>query len=72
MTVYFSAQVISRGGSLAEIDAEFADIAGPIPVREVEFEMSQMDFVSMFKRFEVVLTRSGLDIKGLDFTVSTT
>jgi hypothetical protein len=41
----------------------------PIPVREIEIEVSALDFVGMFKRFSVVLTWHGLG-QEMDYSVN--
>lgn len=47
-------------------------MTGPIPVREEKVEMTLEEFVGLFKRFDVMLTASGLDLEGREFQVSNT
>jgi hypothetical protein len=41
---------------------------GPIPVRQVDLELKLQEFVGLFKRFNVMLTRKGLDLDGREYT----
>ena len=41
--------------------------AGPIQVRKIEAEMSLIDFFSLFKRFDVTLSVSGV-FEGVEYT----
>jgi succinate dehydrogenase/fumarate reductase flavoprotein subunit len=41
--------------------------SGPIPVRVVDIELEIEQFVALFKRFEVTLTRKGLNLEGRDY-----
>jgi hypothetical protein len=42
--------------------------AGPIPVRVVYLELTLEEFIRLFKRFEVMLTRKGVDLEGREYT----
>lgn len=44
-------------------------VDGPIEVREVRLEVSLDESVGFFKRFNVVLTRKGLELIGREYTV---
>lgn len=68
MTVRGSAYLVV-GEKIDEIQDRLNALAGPIPVREVTFRMSHDDFVSVFKRFEVMLLLRGLKIEDREFTV---
>jgi hypothetical protein len=41
---------------------------GPVPVKQVEVEITLDEFMSLFKRFSVVLTKKGLDLAGRTYT----
>jgi hypothetical protein len=36
----------------------------PLPLRQIEVELTHEQFVSLFKRFSVLLTRRGLNLSG--------
>lgn len=40
---------------------------GPIPVRVVEVELTLDEYVGLFKRFAVILTRKDLNIEGREY-----
>jgi hypothetical protein len=42
-------------------------VQGPIPVRRVDVELSLEEFIGLFKRFAVVLTRRGLDLEDREY-----
>jgi hypothetical protein len=42
--------------------------AGPIPVRVVDLELKLEEFIGLFKRFDVMLTRKGFDLEGREYT----
>ena len=45
-----------------------AAIARPIPVREVNVKLTPEEFIGLFKRFHVMLTRHGLQLEGRDYS----
>jgi hypothetical protein len=45
-----------------------ASQGGPIPVKRVEVELTLEEFMGLFKRFSVVLTKKGLDLDGRTYT----
>jgi hypothetical protein len=68
MKVYASAYLV-HGQGVEAIQREFDATPDPIPVRQVSFDMTHDDFVSVFKRFEVVLTLSGLRMEDREFRI---
>jgi hypothetical protein len=41
---------------------------GPIPVRVADLKLTIEEFIGLFKRFDVMLTRKGLSLEGRDYT----
>ena len=67
-TVYGSA-ILVRGTSTKDINESMAATPDPIPVRRVQFEMTEMDFALVFKRFDIMLLLQGLDIEDREYQV---
>lgn len=49
------------------VKASLIATADPVPVRAVDIELSLEEFVVLFKRFNVMLTRKGLELEGRNF-----
>ena len=56
--------------------AKFQDVAtaiqnemGPLNLRSVDLDLTIEEFVGLFKRFNVVLTKRGLDLDGRDYNL---
>jgi hypothetical protein len=65
-TVYGSAYLV-EGVGVEDIQREFDDEPDAIPVREVSFNFTHDDFVTVFKRFDVMLTLRGLKIEDREY-----
>jgi hypothetical protein len=60
--------LIAERGDYAHVQ-EFLDSEGdPVPVKRVELELALEEFVGLFKQFEVVLTKKGIDLEGRTYT----
>jgi hypothetical protein len=68
MTVYGSAYLV-EGVNVQDIQSRFDAEQDAIPVREVSFNLTHDDFVTLFKRFDVMLTLRGLNIKDREYRV---
>lgn len=55
------------GGARATVESALAASNGPIQVRVVDLELTPEQFIGLFKRFELVLTRRGLDLAGREY-----
>lgn len=69
MTVYGTAYLV-HGVSVQDIQSEFDAEPDAIPVREVTFNLTHDDFVSVFKRFDVTLTLRGLNLEDREYRVT--
>lgn len=69
MTVYGTAYLV-EGASVQDIQEAFDAEPDEIPVREVSFTFTHNDFVSVFKRFDVLLTLQGLNIQDREYRVT--
>lgn len=49
------------------VDVALDAITGPIPVREIELEMTLEEFVGLFKRFKVFHTKRYLNLEGREY-----
>jgi len=54
-------------GWVPSLNDDFKDDQKPIPVRKVEVKLTLEEFFKYFKRFNVVLNRSSIDISGRDY-----
>ena len=54
-------------GWIPSLNDDFNSNAKPIQVRKVEVNLTLEQFFKYFKRFNVVLVQSGLDISGRDY-----
>ncbi len=54
-------------GWIPSLNDDFNSNAKPIQVRKVEVDLTLEQFFKYFKRFNVVLVQSGLDISGRDY-----
>jgi len=66
--VYVHAYIYAGDDKLETVAAAIENQA-EIPVREVDLALKIEDFIAMFKRFEVVLTWSSLDIGDREYRV---
>jgi hypothetical protein len=64
-----SAFVLEGLGELGQVENYLAAQTGPIPVREVKFEMAAAEFMDLFKDFNVVLTWQDLKLEGRECSV---
>jgi hypothetical protein len=64
-----SAFVLERLGELGQVENYLDAQIGPIPVREVKFEMAAAEFWDLFKDFNVVLTWKDLKLEGRECSV---
>jgi hypothetical protein len=60
---FFTGEVASAKG----VDKEIAATKCPVPVREVQLDMTIDEFLKLFKIFSVTLQPDGINIKGKDF-----
>jgi hypothetical protein len=60
--------LIAQGGDYDTVAAWVKAMPDPLPLRRVDLELSTEEFLGLFKRFNVVLTRRGLDLTGRTFT----
>lgn len=51
------------------VDAALYAITGPIPVRELELELTIEQYLGFFKRFKVVHTKRHLELEGREYEV---
>jgi hypothetical protein len=51
------------------VQAVLSTISGPIPVREINIELTSEEFLNLFKRFHVMLTWHGLGLEGRDYSL---
>jgi len=60
---------LHRGHRSAEsVKASISSSSGPVPVRRVQLELTIQEYIELFKRFDVMLTRRGLDLDGREHT----
>lgn len=64
---YVTALIVDAAG-YGDVPKLLASQDGPIPVKRVELELTLEEFMGLFKRFSVVLTKSGLDLDGRTYT----
>jgi hypothetical protein len=64
-----SAFVLEGMGEVGEVEKYLSNHTGPIPVREVRFEMKPAEFLNLFKHLNVVLTWQDLKLEGRDCTI---
>lgn len=67
-TVFCRAYLYVGGGDFDTVQAALGSQPDPIPVKPVNLELTIEDFVLLFKRFNVVLTRNGLNLEGRQYT----
>jgi hypothetical protein len=41
----------------------------PIPVRAVDISLNLEEFVTLFKRFDIMFTRRGLELEGREYSI---
>jgi hypothetical protein len=51
------------------VDVALDAITGPIPVREVELDVTLEQFIGFFKRFKVYHTHPHLNLEGREYTI---
>jgi hypothetical protein len=61
--------VFQKEHNFESVRNALAAIARPIPVREVDVKLTPEEFIGLFKRFYVMLTRHGLQLEGRDYSV---
>lgn len=66
-SVFVRAYVYTKGNDFDTVKAALDATSGPIPVREIDLELTIEEFIILFKRFDLMLTRSGLDLTGREF-----
>ena len=64
--VFVEAYLMEKG-NFDTVKAAIQSTEGEIPVREVVVDINLDEFVGLFKRFEVVLTREKLELTGRDY-----
>ncbi|MGC9292697.1 MAG: hypothetical protein ACP5EP_08215 [Acidobacteriaceae bacterium] len=68
-STYVRVFVFEHGKEFESVKDTLIATSGPILVREVEIELTLEEFVDLFKRFSVVLTWSGLQLEGRNYSV---
>lgn len=66
-SVYARAFLYSGDASFDTVKAALDAQSGTVPVRVVVLEMTIEQYIGLFKRFDVMLTRPGLNIEGRDY-----
>lgn len=61
--------IAERTGNFDNLAAKIKSASGPVTVREVDVELTMDQFIGLFKRFAVVLTRRGLNLIDRDYTI---
>ena len=54
--------IIRRAGDFETVASQLASQHDPLDLREIDLELSLNEFLGLFKRFSVVLTRRGLNL----------
>ena len=62
------AHIFEASGELADVEKYLADHSGPIPVREVRFEITPAEFLELFKDFNVVLTWDSAKLEAREYS----
>jgi len=65
--VFVRAFIYAGQEKLEKVAAAIEAETQPIPVREVELELTLEQFVGLFKRFSVMLTWKGLHLQGREY-----
>jgi hypothetical protein len=68
-SVLVNAFVLEDMGELGQVEDYLESHKGPIPVREVRFEMTTAEFFDLFKDFNLVLTWQDLKLEGRECSV---
>jgi hypothetical protein len=63
-------QSVDIGGWIPTLNVDFETQQGPIQVKQVSVEITQEDFFTHFKRFNVVLVERSLDIIGREYEIT--
>jgi hypothetical protein len=59
--------VFERGSNFESANAAISASSEPIPVRRVQIKLNAQEFMLLFKRFSVLLTRHGLQLEGREY-----
>jgi len=68
-SMYLDAFVYLSGTDGVSIAAVIANTRGPIPVRKMKIPLTVDEFVKLFKRFSIMLTRSSVGLEGREYRV---
>jgi len=69
VSTHVQAFVCPKAHDFESVKNALAAIAKPIPVREINVELTLEEFVGLFKRFKVMLTWHGLQLEGRGYSV---
>ena len=59
-----------HGNNFDTVATHLASDTAPMQIREVELDLSLNEFLGLLKRFNVTLTRTGLDLKDREYRTS--
>jgi hypothetical protein len=66
-SVFIDAYMFTGANTPETIRSAIKNINGAIPVRKVRLDLSITTFLALFKRFDLVLTKTGFDLEGRDY-----
>lgn len=64
---WVEALIMDKASDFDTLEAWLKAHPGPLPVRTVRIRMSVIEFIALFKRFSVMLTRRGLGLVGREY-----
>lgn len=59
--------IVFKGQDGTAVKAAIDANDGPLQVRRVRIEITPKEFLALFKRFDVILTRRGLELEGREY-----